>query len=239
MAIKEFTPEVIEKLKYYVYRLIDPRDGQTFYVGKGKGNRVFNHVYDALNDEDTSTAKLEQIRQIHTAGLEVIHIIQRWGMADEKVAYEVESAIIDCYPALKNEVSGHHDDFGVVNTEELQRSLSAKEYEEPDFNYIIIKINDTVLKERNYDIYETVRSAWKVSKEKVEKYKYVFAVMNGIVKGVYEPEYWQEDSRERNGRYEFVGKEATKEIWDKFIGKRIPACYSKRGMASPVLYSKN
>lgn len=37
-----FTPDVIEQLNYYVYRLIDPRNGKTFYVGKG--NRVFTHV---------------------------------------------------------------------------------------------------------------------------------------------------------------------------------------------------
>ena len=28
-----FSPEVCEKIEYYVYRLIDPRNGQTFYVG--------------------------------------------------------------------------------------------------------------------------------------------------------------------------------------------------------------
>ena len=39
-----FSPEVSDKLEYYVYRLIDPRNGDTFYVGKGKGNRVFDHV---------------------------------------------------------------------------------------------------------------------------------------------------------------------------------------------------
>lgn len=40
--INEFSQETINKIGYYVYRLIDPRNGQTFYVGKGKGNRVFN-----------------------------------------------------------------------------------------------------------------------------------------------------------------------------------------------------
>lgn len=44
MDINEFPSGVIEHLGWYVYRLIDPRDGSTFYVGKGKGNRVFAHM---------------------------------------------------------------------------------------------------------------------------------------------------------------------------------------------------
>lgn len=54
----EFSPEVSAQLNYYVYRLIDPRNGQTFYVGKGRGNRIFQHVkcangfYDE-NERDT------------------------------------------------------------------------------------------------------------------------------------------------------------------------------------------
>ena len=31
----QFSDEVSKKLGYYVYRLIDPRNGDTFYVGKG------------------------------------------------------------------------------------------------------------------------------------------------------------------------------------------------------------
>ena len=74
-----FTPEVIEQLQYYVYRLIDPRNGQTFYVGKGKGNRLYAHINDALKnfdgqsyidkDEDEIAAKIKQIREIRTSGL--------------------------------------------------------------------------------------------------------------------------------------------------------------------------
>ncbi|MCH7911203.1 MAG: hypothetical protein IIB38_16510 [Candidatus Hydrogenedentes bacterium] len=44
MQRDRFPPGVAEHLKWYVYRLIDPRNGQTFYVGKGKGDRVFAHI---------------------------------------------------------------------------------------------------------------------------------------------------------------------------------------------------
>ena len=48
-TINQFPAEVAEKLKTYVYRLIDPRNGETFYVGKGKGGRVFSHIHGDLN----------------------------------------------------------------------------------------------------------------------------------------------------------------------------------------------
>ena len=33
--LESFPPEVIQQLRWYVYRLIDPRNGETFYIGKG------------------------------------------------------------------------------------------------------------------------------------------------------------------------------------------------------------
>ena len=42
--IQKFSKEVIEKINHYVYRLVDPRNGHTFYVGEGCGNRIFAHA---------------------------------------------------------------------------------------------------------------------------------------------------------------------------------------------------
>lgn len=70
-TLESFPPEVVSKLQYYVYRLIDPRNGETFYIGKGKGkgkgNRVFAHVQGSVED-DAVSEKLERIRAIHLAG---------------------------------------------------------------------------------------------------------------------------------------------------------------------------
>lgn len=240
-----FSKEVIEQLQYYVYRLIDPRNGQTFYVGKGKGNRVFAHVNDALKsfdgesfldeNEDETSAKIQTIKEIKKSGLEVIHIIQRYGLT-EKEAFEVEAALIDCYGELTNIQNGHASERGVNNASVIQRDLSYEEYEEPDFSYIIIKINDRVLAEREDNLYETVRRAWKVNLKKVENYKICFCVLNGVVKNVYHIEKWQKDTGGRDNRYEFVGYEENQELRDRFVNKRIPAKYRKKGMASPVLY---
>ena len=59
----EFKQSVIEALQFYVYCLVDPRDNKIFYVGKGKGNRVFQHAMNAL-DESADSLKLNTIRDI-------------------------------------------------------------------------------------------------------------------------------------------------------------------------------
>ncbi|HIO04524.1 MAG TPA: GIY-YIG nuclease family protein, partial [Gammaproteobacteria bacterium] len=46
-------------MKYYVYLLLDPITDEIFYVGKGKGNRVFSHLKD-ISDND----KVRKIQEI-------------------------------------------------------------------------------------------------------------------------------------------------------------------------------
>lgn len=239
-----FTSDVIKQLQYYVYRLIDPRNGQTFYIGKGKGNRIFAHVNDALKDyiseeyidkdEDNISLKIQQIRDIRNSGLEVIHVIQRYGLT-EKEAFEVEAALIDCFPGITNIQAGHSADRGANNAEVIQRNLTLKEFDDfDDFKYCIIKIKDYWLNERG-NVYETVRRHWKVNYSRVSKIPYVIAAMNGVVQDVFEVERWCE-AEEAPGRYMFDGKQAPEEIRSRFVNKRLPKKYMKKGMASPVLY---
>lgn len=121
MDISEFPAGVIEQLGWYVYRLIDPRDGSTFYVSKG--NRVFAHMRGevaAADDDELLSNKLKQLREIRLAGLEVIRVIHRHGMVDEKTAYEVEAALIDAYPGLTNIMNGTgSNEFGAAHIKEL------------------------------------------------------------------------------------------------------------------------
>lgn len=252
-TIISFSPEVCQKIGYYVYRLIDPTNGQTFYVGKGKNNRVFAHALGALKnyegadyieeDEDATSLKIKTIRSIKDAGLDVIHIIQRWGLTKEE-AFMLESALIDVYPGLSNLQGGHDQDFGVINAEQLERILSVKPYEEPDgIDYMIIKIRQSRIEymAETYEkpeeaLYHATRSSWNVSPSSAKKHPYILSVVDGIVREVYIADEWIKTGHQK--RYEFVGKPADEKIRSLFLGLRIPAKYVKKGSQSPFLYSK-
>ena len=82
--MRKFPSSVKEKLKSYVYLLIDPTNEEIFYVGKGKNNRVFDHLDDEKNQE-----KANRIAQIRNHGLEPKIEILVHGLTDE-IARKVE-----------------------------------------------------------------------------------------------------------------------------------------------------
>lgn len=111
-----------------------------------------------------------------------------------------------------------------------------KIYTEPsDLDYIIIKIKEEMIEERG-GVYETVRSAWHAKLSTAEAYKYVLAVVGGVVREVYEVEKWQ--LNQERERIEFIGHVAPQHIVDYFKGKMIPEKYRVRGLASPFLYKR-
>ena len=124
--VKEFNPSVIEALQYYVYCLVDPRDNRIFYIGKGKGNRVFQHAKASLNENEHSL-KLDIIRSILKEGKEVKHYIIRHNLTEE-TAITLESTLIDLLTyekfnktnQLANIVAGHHQwDEGIKSVDEI------------------------------------------------------------------------------------------------------------------------
>lgn len=228
-----------QKKKYYVYRLIDPRTLQTFYVGKGSGDRVYQHVKNVqslLNnnkDIDAVSLKAQQIAEILACGKQVISIIHRWGLT-EKEAFEVEAALIDAYPRLTNIQSGHGSDRGAITLEDFEKFVLATDYFEPSEKYIIVKTTTNAI-QANGSLYDATRQSWKANLNKAKQYKYVLSVIGGIVQEVYEVEIWYQ---EPSGRIAFNGVETTDPDMRKLIGKRIPAKYRQKGAANPFVYKK-
>src|SRR5437016_1809595 len=137
-----FSPYVQEQLRYYVYLLSDPRDGQIFYVGKGTGNRVFAHANAALDEAERTTDKLDRIREIHGAGLQVRHELLRFRLT-EQTAFEVEAAAIQLLKLddLTNLVAGHHIERRGRMTSDVAISLfDAPPAEEITERALLIKI---------------------------------------------------------------------------------------------------
>jgi len=74
---------------YYVYLLIDPRDGKPFYVGKGKGRRAKIHLQDWQAGRICNVAKHERISEIAAAGYKpVVEIVA--SRMSEKEALRLE-----------------------------------------------------------------------------------------------------------------------------------------------------
>ena len=238
-----FPADVASKLKSYVYRLIDPRNGETFYVGKGKGNRVFSHVCGERELEgDDIDNKTNRIRKIRLAGFEVAHVIHRHGM-DEETAFEVEAALIDAYLGLTNIAGGVGGDYGVMHAEEIVRRYSA---EPAVFRHkaLLISVNRSAA-ERS--LYDATRYAWKVSKVKAKQAEVVLATVQGLIVGAFIAHDWLEATAKNfpdhaegagvPGRLGFIGKEASDDTKKLYVGKRVPDRYRKRGAANPIKYT--
>ncbi len=243
-----FPAGVSEQLKWYVYRLIDPRNGETFYVGKGQGNRVFDHASGLLYDdtvevEEVSDPKLHRIREIQAAGLEVGHIIHRHGIDSARTAYEVEAALIDAFPGLTNKVRGHGSrDFGSRHVQEIIDEYAGVEFEvrEP---LMLISIGSSYYQ---LSLYDAVRFAWKVNVHRARTCKLVLANLRGLIVGAFRPTEWLPATAENfrdhpwehsdPQRHGFVGREAEQDTRDYYVRKRVPPRYRRRGIQSPVLY---
>ncbi len=232
------TSEVAESLKSYVYVYIDPRDGQPFYIGKGKGDRFFVHL-----DEKNETQKTSRIAEIRKSGNEPRIDVLRYGLSDSEASL-VEAAAIDLVgkSQLTNQVTGfHRTSFGRITTKDLISTLTAKP---ANLNHkaILITINKLFRSDMSpLELYEATRGVWVVGKRK-EKVEFAMAVYQGIVREVYRIGTWHRagtlkyetrDSTKfkKRNRWEFEGTIA-EDIRNEYIGLSVG-----KGGQNPIRYS--
>jgi hypothetical protein len=229
--MKQFSQAVCEKIGYYVYLLKDPSNSSIFYVGKGTGNRIFQHVNCALTSPDKSE-KLDHIRKIGVGKVE--HYILRHGISQEQ-ALEIESACIDLLGLdnLKNAVKGHNSwERGLLTMDEVIQHYDAAiiTITEPA---IIINVNRLFKRFMPpQELYNSTRSSWKVSAHRRNSTKYAIAAYRGLVREVYEIEDW----KSIGDRWEFIGTVANADIRDKYLNQSLDN-YVKKGSRNPIRYT--
>jgi hypothetical protein len=236
-----FDDQVAQALKHYVYRLIDPRNGETFYVSKGQGNRVFMHATGDISPEyDVLLPKMSRIREIMLAGFQVLHVVHRHGL-DGPAAILVKAALIDAYPGLTNAVSGQgSDDFGVMHADEIIGKYKAP-VAEFEHRVLLININNT---SEDRSVYDAVRYAWRLSLPRAQRAQYVLAVVRGLIVEVFVADEWLPASPHNfpglepfEGRFGFIGHLAPDEVRVRYRYHRVPVWMQKKGAANPVRYS--
>lgn len=246
-----FTHSVIRALKYYVYALIDPRDDKIFYIGKGCGNRVFDHAENTLNEMDKSL-KLDQIRSIISSGLKPEYYIVRHNLSEE-TAYTVESALIDVltYPkfntenTLSNIIAGHHQwDEGIKSVNEINSIYDCAEMKiAGNERLLLVNLNKSYDQKKakgvykRKDIYEQTRKYWYINIERAKRVDYVLGIYKGVVRAVYRPTKWfsvdtdEEGIRFRKRRWAFDGEYVDN---SPYTNKRIP--HNIFGSGSAIAY---
>ncbi len=203
--INAFNQQTIESLAYYVYALIDPRDNRIFYIGKGKGNRIFQHAKDALDCNDQSL-KLDIIRSILREGKQVGLYILRHNLTED-TAYVVESVLIDLLTyrkfnktnILANIVAGHHQwDEGIKDVDEIDSIYNCMKIEVKQRDtLLLVSLNKSFDQAkadgvyRRIDIYEATRKYWKIGKNAPQEIKYVLGVYKGVVRSVIGITSWE------------------------------------------------
>lgn len=232
-----FSQAVIEQLEHYVYFLKDPRNQEVFYVGKGVGNRVFNHLACAL-ETPSESEKLDRIREIMESGAAVQHFILRHGLKKEEIAFEVEAAAIDLLGLsnLTNIQGGHNSgNYGIQTAEQISAMYEAEDFCPDGTPLILININRLYKRTMSEaDLYFATRKSWKVGPRR-ERAQYAIPTFRGLTREVYKIDRWLPSPSDGPDRWLFEGQKAEEAIRERFRYKSIAKFFPK-GAANPIKY---
>jgi hypothetical protein len=237
--IQRFSQTTIENLGCYVYALVNPITQEIFYIGKGTGDRVFQH-----EREDGGKEKYSIMEEIKMAGLEVGKLIIRRGLTEDQ-ALHVEAAFLDLWPyqnagkRLANIQGGRQSlDHGMLTVDEAEAFYAVEKMEKDEFrhNAVIININRSYLKEGN--IYDAVRGNWAVSAKGLERFPIAIAEYRGVFRAVFKIRNWQataEISKRGKPRMRFTGLDVSHEPEYQIYMRKLNG-FKRHGQANPVQF---
>lgn len=242
----------------YVYLLVDPRDNTIFYVGKGKGNRVFSHeehvkklISKAVTLQRPLSAKEYMIQEIIHNGKKVLKYIVRIGLTKDE-AFVVESVIINLLgssemgdikfaASLTNIQCGHGmRKNGLMTVEEVESLYGVKPLTRRMIKHNLLCININRLYDSDLDIYNATRSSWVLKPERANKCDYVASEYQGVIKALFvvNEKGWYQCGDPKDRRFQFDGTCVTEpKILDLYINKRIEkSSNGKRPSRNPIRY---
>lgn len=230
---------------HYVYLLVDPKNNEIFYVGKGTDLRYAAHFEDTLVGDDDKPpavrgAKAARIAAIRDRGQrpEVTFVRRKIRTAQE--AHLVEAALIDVLRehgdgGLTNLVRGHGSDRGLVRIDDLARQVAAPALE-TSLPALLIKLKpwvaklDPELPRAGYgyraditeqELYDSARAWWPLDARRVLGCRYAVAIYKGVTRAAWEIDHatWRADSS-RPPKRGFEGRllKSGEDAWADFVG---------------------
>ena len=223
--ITKFSQKTQDALGVYIYAYYVGVNKQLLYIGKGKGNRAFQHpeigkkypnceidilAHNLSNDKDAEIVENTVIEAIGLDSLEFNAVKSRRSIA---------------------KIEGMDVKLGRAGVDEFEYMFSGEEISDKDVEDDIVRfhINESYrpnMSER--EIYDATRTAWKIKLDNARRAKYALGVAFGVIEGVYEIAEWLpagqtvfDRSHGEEGRFEFVGRLAPPEIQKRYLHKKM------------------
>lgn len=202
----QFSEMVTHQIGHYVYALARPRqfsEGRSelrdriFYIGKGQGNRCFNHANLARDRGEAALRegehKLAMIREIHSNGADVeIHIIAH-GLEAE-AAFDLEAVLIPLLGST-NIVEGHGGrKLWLTTTEIVERHDNPIQRRDTPLlceNLLIVSLNKQKISQLMLDdekLSEATLGNWVLAENKSAKVDILVGVKNSLIVSIFDVE---------------------------------------------------
>jgi hypothetical protein len=257
-ATSGFSPSVSDKLRSYVYLLVDPRTGRAFAVGRGQGDRCFHHVRAARDGGDPEPGTepadeagfpmMERIREVESSGREVRIDILRYGLTTDEASL-VEAAVHDALGLRAEPMLGSQRQSAVEVGSRLAKRAKFKRAHQ----VVLLRVGG-----RGADpSYEEARHGWRLGRnwldpDSVRSPRWAVVVVGTLVAAVHRIERW-EPARSPvpaptggtdpwsgttgggpTGRYSFVGP-VDPELERRYVGKSV-AAYLGKGTPGAITF---
>lgn len=243
---------VQQKLGFYVYLYVDPRDQSVFYVGKGKGERALAQLKDSSECD-----KVERITELGKLGIIPRIDILRYGLTQEE-ALHVEASAIELLglDKLTNRVQGHS--FDMKRRSRLDDLIQELDAEEVTITHPCVLINISQMYRYGMsaiELYDATRKSWVIGVRR-DEVQFAMAIYRGIVREVYEIATWLPAGSTMtalgtvsnvvdpansvveppSNRHEFVGRIAEEKVRKCYIGRSVRNYFSASSQ-NPIRYA--